>query len=71
MPKKKRKKIVETAPSKFSEDRWKVESDLEAVARAFAVKKDPDRMKKVKNLAKEKLDESKRKEKTWSNYLNF
>jgi len=31
------------------------------VARAAAVNKDPERMKKVQTLAREKLDESKRK----------
>lgn len=40
---------------------WECEEDLRAVARASAVQKDPERMKKVAALAKTKLDESKRK----------
>jgi len=42
--------------------RWEIERDLEALCRADAVKKDPERMKLVKAMAKEKLEESKRKE---------
>ena len=45
----------------MKETDWEVEEDLRAVARADAVRSDPDRMKKVKTLAKTKLDESKRK----------
>jgi len=45
----------------MKETDWEVEEDLRAVARADAVRSDPDRMKKVKALAKTKLDESKRK----------
>jgi hypothetical protein len=40
---------------------WEVDSDLRAIAQASAVKNDPERMRKVKALAKKKLDESKRK----------
>ena len=36
-----------------------VEEDLRAVARHHAVAKDPERMKKVKTLAKQQLDENK------------
>ena len=43
------------------EDEWQTEEDLRAVARAVAIQKDPERMKKVKALAKKKLDESKRR----------
>ena len=40
---------------------WEVERDLEALARANAINKDPDRLKKVQELAKKKIDESKGK----------
>jgi hypothetical protein len=45
----------------YSPERWEIEEDLRAIARAEAVKADPERMKKVKTLAKEKLEESKQK----------
>lgn len=59
--KKKKRKNKVTGPELFSEEKWQIEEDLRAVARAKAVEADPERMKKVKALAKEKLDESKRK----------
>lgn len=43
------------------EKQYQIEEDLRSLARASAVKKDPDRMKEVKALAKKKIDESKRK----------
>ena len=49
---------VECCPSMMD---YEVEEDLRAVARASAVQKDPERMKKVAALAKTKLEESKRK----------
>jgi hypothetical protein len=63
MAKRRRKEAanVPTGPSKFDENRWKAEADLEALGRAYAVRKDPDRMKRAKSMAKEKLDENKRK----------
>ena len=42
-------------------NRWEVEEDLRSIARANACKACPDRMKKVKALAAEKMEESKRK----------
>ncbi len=48
-------------PSNDFDERWQIEEDLRSVARADAVNADPERMKKVRALAKEKLDESKRK----------
>ncbi len=42
--------------------RYEIEEDLRCLARAAAVKKDPKRMEKVKQLAKEKLEEYKRQE---------
>jgi hypothetical protein len=39
---------------------WETERDLEALCRAKAVEKDPERLKKCQALAKKKLDESKR-----------
>jgi len=46
-------------PTKNYEDEWRTEEDLRALCRAKAVEKDPERMKKVKALAKKKLDDSK------------
>lgn len=43
------------------EKQYQIEEDLRSLARAAAVKKDPERMKEVKVLAKKKLDESKRR----------
>ena len=40
---------------------YECEEDLRAVARSRGVESDPERMKKVRSLAKEKLDESMRK----------
>lgn len=40
---------------------WELEEDLRCVARAKAVRDDPERMKKVKVLAKKKLEEYKRR----------
>ncbi len=42
-----------------SMDDWQVEQDLRAICRAQAVEKDPERMAKVKALAKKRLDENK------------
>jgi len=43
------------------DEEWEVERDLDALVRAKAVQKDPERMKKVQALAKKRLDESKRR----------
>ena len=59
--KKRVKKKSTTAGVPYSPEKWEIEEDLRAVARGHAVKRDPERMKKVKTLAREKLDESKRK----------
>lgn len=59
---KKRKKRRATACDTLQCDRdWELEEDLRAVTRAEAVRSDPERMKKVKELAKSKLDEYQRK----------
>ncbi len=46
-----------------SEDKWKqeweIERDMEALCRAEAVKRDPERMKRAQALAKKKLGENK------------
>jgi predicted secreted Zn-dependent protease len=42
-------------------DDWETERDLEALTRANSVKKDPERMKKVKALAKKRLEENKQR----------
>jgi len=41
-----------------STDDWECEADLLAYARAQAIMKDPERMKKVQALAKTKLEEN-------------
>jgi hypothetical protein len=45
----------------LDEEEWRIEGDLDAVVRARAVEKDPERMKKVRALAKKKLEENKRR----------
>lgn len=40
---------------------WEIERDLDSVVRARAVEKDPERMKKVKALAKKRLEDNKRR----------
>lgn len=44
-----------------SPEKWEIEEDLRAVIRAKAVQADPERMKKVKALAKEKREEYQRR----------
>lgn len=56
-----KRKGYTTAAKPMSEEDWQIDCDLRAVAQAAAVKADPERMKKVRALAKKKLDESKRK----------
>jgi hypothetical protein len=46
-------------PKSNWEDEYEVREDLRAVARSCAVHKDPERMKKVKALAKKMIEESK------------
>lgn len=48
-------------PDKNWEKEWETERDLEALCRAKAVEKDPERMKRVKELAKKKLDDNKKR----------
>ncbi|MBU2685597.1 MAG: hypothetical protein KKF27_20340 [Gammaproteobacteria bacterium] len=67
----KRKKKRYSGVAVDSMEHWEVEEDLRAVARAEAVRKDPERMKKVKVLAKEKLDESKRREQEAKTMVNL
>ena len=59
--KKKKRKSTEAKCVPYSDEQWQIEEDLRCVARADAVKGDPERMKKVRALAKQKLDESRRK----------
>lgn len=56
-----KKRAQNSALRPWSEENYEIERDLEAVMRADAVKADPERMKKVRALAKEKLEENKRK----------
>jgi len=64
--KKRRRKSAKNALVPATDDKWQkryeIERDLDALCRGAAVKKDPERMKQCKALAKEKLAESKRKE---------
>ncbi len=60
---KKRKKKKSTMPVIMPSMDWEIEEDLRAVARAQAVEGDPERMKKVRAMAKKKLDESKERRK--------
>ena len=48
-------------PIAACDQEWEIERDLEALVRAKAVAKDPERMKKVQALAKQQLEESKRR----------
>lgn len=41
------------------EKEWQIEQDLDALCRAEAVRKDPERLKAAQNLAKKKLEENK------------
>ncbi len=40
-----------------TEDDWRCEEDLRAYSRAQTIQKDPDRMKKMQSLAKQKVQE--------------
>lgn len=53
------------------EKQYQIEEDLRSLARAAAVKKDPERMKEVKVLAKKKLDESKRRKDEAETMINL
>lgn len=61
--------------SKVKQNEWEkqyqIEEDLRSLARAAAVKKDPERMKEVKVLAKKKLDESKRRKDEAETMINL
>jgi hypothetical protein len=59
--KKKRKKKSTAEPISWNEKDWEIERDLDAIVRAEAVKADPERMKKVKAMAKEKLEQNQRR----------
>lgn len=48
-------------PIAVCDDEWEVERDLDALVRAKAVEKDPERMKKVQALAKKRLEANKRR----------
>ncbi len=43
------------------EKKWRIEADLDALCRAKAVEKDPERMAACKKLAKTKLADSKQR----------
>jgi hypothetical protein len=59
--KKKSAAATQIYPSPVDQQRWEAEDDLRAFARVEAVKKDPERMARMKKMAREKLDESKAK----------
>lgn len=48
-------------PIAACDQEWEIDRDLDAVVRARAVEKDPERMKKVKALAKKRLEDNKRR----------
>jgi len=68
--KKKKRRAAEICCCISSTD-WEIEEDLRAVTRAEAVKADPERMKKVKALAKEKLGEYQRKKEEAQEGINL
>lgn len=55
------KGAIATQPRDKYEEEWRVERDLDALVVAAAVRKDPERMKKVQALAKKKLEDNKRR----------
>ena len=59
--KKRKKKSTYAVDAPYSNERWEIERDMESLARADAVKANPERMKKVQMMAKERLEDSKRK----------
>ena len=65
MEKRKKRKGTAAASLPKSNDDWEkryqVEEDLRAITRAKAVESDPTRMELCQKLAKEKLEESKRR----------
>jgi maleate cis-trans isomerase len=67
--KKKKRKTADKCCMPSSD--WEIEEDLRAVTRAEAVKADPERMKKVKALAKEKLGEYQRKKEEAQEGINL
>lgn len=68
--KKKKRKTADKCCCMTSSD-WEIEEDLRAVTRAEAVKADPERMKKVKALAKDKLGEYQRKKEEAQEGINL
>jgi hypothetical protein len=57
----KKKKSTGACCEAYSPEKWEIEEDLRCLTRAKAVEADPERMKKVKALAKEKLAEYQRR----------
>jgi hypothetical protein len=55
------KKKKETATEPIGKDDWELDNDLRSLATAHAIKKDPERMKRVKGHARKKLAENKRR----------
>lgn len=53
------------------EKEWETEADLDALCRAAAVKKDPDRMKRCQALAKKRLSDSKSRLATAQNMVDM
>lgn len=53
--------MAKTCGIAFDEKRWEIEADLDALCRAEAVKKDPKRMEACRKMAKEKLEENKKR----------
>lgn len=57
--KRKRRKASVIGPAPEYEKRWQAEEDLRALIRAKEVRRDPERLKAAKAIAKEQLDKFK------------
>jgi hypothetical protein len=59
MEKKRKRKGLRKAVEAYSEQDWMARQDAESLARAEAVKADPERMKRAKEWAARELDRNK------------
>lgn len=69
--KKKKRKNTALCCEPYSPEKWELEEDLRSLARAKAVEADPERLKKVKALAKTKLAEYQRKKDEAQELINL
>jgi hypothetical protein len=49
---------MNTVEMRKQEERWRAESDMEALMRADEIRKDPKRLRAAQALAKEKLEQA-------------